>query len=395
MISLYADRFKHILNPDKEITDEITLININRAFLLSIISIIMRIFTIATFVRKSPGSGNESLWRTWIIISHGVFLVFLLILGGLTYKLKSKDKANPLMLIVQYGFVMVILFLSAAISSIDQLVTYSINPYLIACMAVGAIFLIKPLYSILIYLSSYIVFYIGMGIVQSEPAILLSNRVNGLTSVVLGIFFSSMAWRSTIVNLQQKRRIDKQQKELEDKNRSLQYLASTDPLTGLINRRIFDEKISFEISRIKRYGSKSSLLIVDIDNFKDVNDNFGHPVGDALLVEFALMLKELLRETDIIARIGGEEFAILLTGTDGENGRIVAEKIRETTENKIFVIDGNEINITVSIGLAALDSTTDSYAEVYKYADKALYISKAKGKNRVDDSIGQMRTLPI
>ena len=299
------------------------------------------------------------------------------------------------MLIVQYGFVMVILFLSAAISSIDQLVTYSINPYLIACMAVGAIFLIKPLYSILIYLSSYIVFYIGMGIVQSEPAILLSNRVNGLTSVVLGIFFSSMAWRSTIVNLQQKRRIDKQQKELEDKNRSLQYLASTDPLTGLINRRIFDEKISFEISRIKRYGSKSSLLIVDIDNFKDVNDNFGHPVGDALLVEFALMLKELLRETDIVARIGGEEFAILLTGTDGENGRIVAEKIRETTENKIFVIDGNEINITVSIGLAALDSTTDSYAEVYKYADKALYISKAKGKNRVDDSIGQMRTLPI
>jgi diguanylate cyclase (GGDEF)-like protein len=234
-----------------------------------------------------------------------------------------------------------------------------------------------------------------MGIVQSEPAILLSNRVNGLTSVVLGIFFSSMAWRSTIVNLQQKRRIDKQQKELEDKNRSLQYLASTDPLTGLINRRIFDEKISFEISRIKRYGSKSSLLIVDIDNFKDVNDNFGHPVGDALLVEFALMLKELLRETDIVARIGGEEFAILLTGTDGENGRIVAEKIRETTENKIFVIDGNEINITVSIGLAALDSTTDSYAEVYKYADKALYISKAKGKNRVDDSIGQMRTLPI
>ena len=128
---------------------------------------------------------NLDYYKPW-----GYFFVFLLILGGLTYKLKSKDKANPLMLIVQYGFCYGYTFFKRSnSSSIDQLVTYSINPYLIACMAVGAIFLIKPLYSILIYLSSYIVFYIGMGIVQSEPAILLSNRVNGLTSVVLGIIF--------------------------------------------------------------------------------------------------------------------------------------------------------------------------------------------------------------
>ena len=107
------------------------------------------------------------------------------------------------------------------------------------------------------------------------------------------------------------------------------------------------------------------------------------------------MLKELLRETDIVARIGGEEFAVLLTGTGGEGGRIVAEKIRKNTEKKTFVIDENEINITVSIGLAVLDNETDSYAEVYKCADRALYLSKSKGKNRVDDCLGQMESLPV
>jgi len=395
MLSQYADRLKKMTTPDKEIIDEITLININRAFYLSVLSIIMRIFAIVSFLSNSPGDGIVNIWRTGIIVSHGVLLVLLLIFGGLSYKLRSKDRANALMLIVQYGLALVILFLSAAIASIDQLVTHSINPYIIACMAVGAIFLIKPLYIILIYLSSYIFFYIAMGILQSEPAVLLSNRINGLTSVVLSVFLSSILWRSTVVNLCQKRHIDKQQQELEDKNKSLQYLASTDPLTGLMNRRKFDEEISLEISDIKRYENQSSLLIVDIDNFKDVNDSFGHPVGDALLVEFSLMSKELLRETDIVARIGGEEFAVLLTGTGGEGGRIVAEKIRKNTEKKTFVIDENEINITVSIGLAVLDNETDSYAEVYKCADRALYLSKSKGKNRVDDCLGQMESLPV
>lgn len=247
----------------------------------------------------------------------------------------------------------------------------------------GSIFIIKPYYSVLIYLSTYIIYYFSIGLSQKESVLLLSNRINGSTGIFLGLFLSLLIWRSHVINLQQKERIERQQYELEEKNRQLQLLATTDSLTGLINRMTFEERITNELARIKRYGDKSCLLILDIDDFKCVNDLYGHPVGDWVLVKLADFLRKQLRQTDVISRIGGEEFAIILTNTVEEEGQIVARKILKNLEKEFLTIDGKKLHITLSIGLVALTSR-NSFEESYRMADKALYKAKSNGKNRVE-----------
>jgi diguanylate cyclase (GGDEF)-like protein len=385
MISQYINNFKNIAQPGKNIVNELIQTNIHRVFYLSLVSIPARILAIINFLNKPPiGDEKETVWRMGIIISHGIYLVLLLILGGISYNLKKKNESNYMVTSIQYIMVVSMLLFGIVITTIDQLVTCSILPFLTACIAIGIIFFIKPLHSLLIFFIGYIVYYFAVGVTQLESSLLLSNRVNGFTSVIFGLFLSFILWRTNVVNLKQKEHIKHQQKELEEKNKELKYIANYDFLTGLINRRYFEKRMSEEISRMKRYGKESCILILDIDNFKNINDKYGHPVGDEVLKGFAVLLKTQLRETDVIARIGGEEFAILLINTDKETGMVVAEKIRRNTEEKVFIIDNHEIKITVSIGMVLLDSSIDSYEECYKYADRALYSAKVKGKNRTD-----------
>jgi len=231
---------------------------------------------------------------------------------------------------------------------------------------------------------AYIIYFYAMGMVQPDLNILLSNRINGFTSVMLGSFVSLVLWKSNIVNLQQKEQIHSQQKELEEKNKILLFLATHDPLTGLVNRRRFEEKAIQEVGRIRASGANSCLLLIDIDNFKEINDKYGHPIGDMILQKLASILRTQLREADIISRIGGEEFAVILTNTSAEAGIVVAERLRSKIEEETFIIDDQEINITVCIGVTSIDKFINSYEEAYKIADKALYTAKAKGRNKVD-----------
>jgi diguanylate cyclase (GGDEF)-like protein len=308
----------------------------------------------------------------------------------LSYKQKKSDRPGFLTIATLYVAVVLILLFSVVIASIDQLVTPSITPFIIACFSIGVIFLIRPLHTLLIFASGYIIYHFAIGIVQADLSILLSNRINGFTSIILGIFLSFVLWKSNVENLQLKEHILFQQKELEDKNKELEHLATHDSLTGLINRRFFEEKALQEILRIKRYGEGSCLfLLLDIDNFKCINDKYGHPAGDKVLQSVASILKTQLREIDIVSRIGGEEFAIILVNLDAKAGEIVAETLRNSIEKEIITIDGQEINITVSIGITFIDNSIDSYEEVYAYADKALYVAKAKGKNQIDIELKQ------
>ena len=391
MISKYVNSIKNIARPDEHIADKILRININRVFYLSVVSALARIFSIISFVSKSPTEYiNENIWRFGIIVSHATYLVLLIILCILSYKQKKSDRPGFLTIATLYVAVVLILLFSVVIASIDQLVTPSITPFIIACFSIGVIFLIRPLHTLLIFASGYIIYHFAIGIVQADLFILLSNRINGFTSIILGIFLSFVLWKSNVENLQLKEHILFQQKELEDKNKELEHLATHDSLTGLINRRFFEEKALQEILRIKRYGEGSCLfLLLDIDNFKCINDKYGHPAGDKVLQSVASILKTQLREIDIVSRIGGEEFAIILVNLDAKAGEIVAETLRNSIEKEIITIDGQEINITVSIGITFIDNSIDSYEEVYAYADKALYVAKAKGKNQIDIELKQ------
>jgi diguanylate cyclase (GGDEF)-like protein len=161
-------------------------------------------------------------------------------------------------------------------------------------------------------------------------------------------------------------------------------LASTDPLTKIKNRRKFDELAEHEFEKSKRYNRPLSFIIFDIDNFKQINDKFGHQIGDKVLKEIATVVKNNIRKTDIFARFGGEEFVILTPETDIKGAKTLAEKIRKIIENHEIEPVGR---VTVSIGVTELRTDDKSIDDLYRRADNALYEAKEQGKNIVRVSL--------
>jgi diguanylate cyclase (GGDEF)-like protein/PAS domain S-box-containing protein len=161
-------------------------------------------------------------------------------------------------------------------------------------------------------------------------------------------------------------------------------LANTDPLTDLYNRRFFTEQAEREYHRAKRYSLSLTLFTIDIDHFKSINDKFGHPVGDQVLIEVTKKLTATLRQTDILARIGGEEFSILLPETSAQAGIVLAERIRKE-QNKLTIIGDwqGAIKLSISIGVSSFLSDDESFDAMFSRADKALYQAKNYGRNKV------------
>ncbi len=156
-----------------------------------------------------------------------------------------------------------------------------------------------------------------------------------------------------------------------------------DALTNLYNRRYFDEILQHEYLRSKRYHLPLSLIMIDIDFFKFVNDTFGHLVGDKVLKKLANLIRNSVRQVDIVARFGGEEFAIILLNTSLEEAAHMAERLRGIVEKYSFDINSNNINITISAGISTLKEDTTSKDELVDHADKALLKAKANGRNKV------------
>jgi len=164
---------------------------------------------------------------------------------------------------------------------------------------------------------------------------------------------------------------------------SLQELAHHDPLTGVANRRFFFERARQEFARIKRKPSPLSIVTFDVDYFKLINDHFGHAVGDEFLISLCKTCLPLMRESDIFARIGGEEFAILLPDTNLEGAAVVAERFRKAIGDNPLSLPDGELSCTISVGVAMLKTTDGSIDDCLLRADNALYDAKRNGRNRV------------
>jgi diguanylate cyclase (GGDEF)-like protein/PAS domain S-box-containing protein len=163
----------------------------------------------------------------------------------------------------------------------------------------------------------------------------------------------------------------------------LQILCRTDPLTTAANRRAFNEIISQEFSRFKRSQKEYALVMIDLDHFKSINDQHGHGAGDRVLIEVTERCKDNLRVHDIIARLGGEEFCILLPYTNLEQAQKVAERLRQKIKLMPIISDGNRIKVTVSVGISlVLEGDNDGHDAIER-ADKKLLEAKSMGRNRV------------
>lgn len=163
----------------------------------------------------------------------------------------------------------------------------------------------------------------------------------------------------------------------------LKLMAETDPLTGAYNRRYFMKAISKEFSLSKRYHSSFSFLIMDIDFFKRFNDSYGHDVGDMVLKELVDICAPLMRDVDLFARFGGEEFVVILPNTAIDGAFTIAERIRKEINEKKLKVTDNEVCFSVSIGISEVSISDQKVEDVIKRADQALYEAKESGRNRV------------
>jgi diguanylate cyclase (GGDEF)-like protein len=172
--------------------------------------------------------------------------------------------------------------------------------------------------------------------------------------------------------------------ELEKAREKLRHLAVTDGLTSLYNYRAFRRQLKLEISRSQRFDLPFSLLMMDIDNFKQYNDRFGHPSGDRMLKKIAQLLQSMTRDVDCLARYGGDEFILILSGTNKKSAEIVAEKLRKAVEklSSPLLKRSGMRPITLSIGIASFPEDTEDGETLIKYTDKTLYKAKNKGRNR-------------
>jgi two-component system cell cycle response regulator len=178
------------------------------------------------------------------------------------------------------------------------------------------------------------------------------------------------------------RRLTERNNELKQAKETFEQLSITDGLTKLHNHRFFQDHLTREIKRVSRTGEPLSMLLVDIDDFKSLNDRFGHAAGDELLTGLARIMNETVRESDLLARYGGEEFVVLASGTDLAGAYSVAEKIRTSTCETSFILDDSlrPTRATVSIGVAQYRGDRKAF---FQAADRALYRAKAAGKNCV------------
>jgi diguanylate cyclase (GGDEF)-like protein len=240
---------------------------------------------------------------------------------------------------------------------------------------------------VLIFLAGYVDFtqsallsglmtagYIGAMALARPPGVRL-----GVEAIVAAVFFVTTLFADVVLA-----GIRRQRLALIQARAELARLVSTDALTGLPNRRHFQEALDVEMARVQRYGGSFSLALLDLDDFKSFNDRFGHPAGDAVLCELARVIREHMRASDRVARLGGEEFAVILVGTGKEAARFVVERLRGAiAELDLGHLGAPGCTVTTSIGVAAAPDDAEYAAELVRHADEALYAAKARGRDCV------------
>ncbi len=333
------------------------------------------------------GRPDLALWAQSIATPHGVMLGVALVVGVLTqWHLRQAHASRALGVSLQIGVVVAYLALGAALTLADLKVgaPAGVGSYLLVSIVLSAMVLLRPGVSVPVFFVVYGFFnaalvHLGLGSAQYASLQLITLTVPVLSSVV-----STMIWRQYVKATLLKR-------QLSASNAELLYLAQHDTLTGLYNRRYFTPEATAELARAARAKTPTSMLIADIDWFKKINDSYGHPLGDAVLQQVAQRLVAGVRATDVVARLGGEEFVVLMPNTARAGAMALAEKLRASVDQQMLHLHHHAIPVSLSVGVSEFPAgDTGAFEELYGAADKALYVAKRNGRNRVE--FGQAAT---
>lgn len=362
------------------VTGEIALGNARRLAVVAPLAGVVNLMVIAIFAVHTPDGAVEAAWRTGVMGSHAVMLVLMAATLALARRATQAAGSVRLARATQWLGLGSILAGGLVITAFDQATTTAITPFILACVVIGLVVILPVPRTVAVFTAAAAAFAATMLAAQPDPTQALSNSVNGAVAAVVGLMLGLLRWQGEVGRLEQAEQIARQQSELERRNIELRRLLDHDALTGLLSRRALAVVFDLELARCRRDRAPLCLLLLDLDHFKAVNDRYGHPAGDAVLVEAATLLREHVRASDGLARWGGEEFLVVLSGTDLPTGLDRAEALRRSVAEHRFEIDGG---LTVSVGVALVDTASrDPFAEAYRRADHALYNAKRGGRNR-------------
>jgi diguanylate cyclase (GGDEF)-like protein len=326
---------------------------------------------------------HVSRWREGLVVAHAAMGFAMLTGAALAYATHRRQWAAPWPRVLSVGMTLTGLCFASAIAVVDQWVTPNITPFLLSTVVAAFLVHVRPRDAAVLHLLNASVFAAALGLTQSDAGLLASNRLNAMGVSLAAWGLSVAHWRSYIMIASHQRALAAAHQVLEERNVMLDALARNDGLTGLLNRRTIIEKATDQLARAKRSAAPTAVLLVDIDHFKSINDNHGHPTGDAALQRVAKVLRDHLRVTDELGRFGGEEFLVVLPNTDAHGARVVADKVRRSVEQDA-PSDGAVVSLTVSIGGATSEGLpAATFDALYAAADQALYAAKAAGRNQV------------
>jgi diguanylate cyclase (GGDEF)-like protein len=370
---------------EAELADDFRRENLRRLRYMAWVIVPLNLAHVAVFSRVDAGATDHAAdWRLGVLAAHLAMATVMVLLGVLAHLLLTRWRSPAGERAVVLGGLVGALGFAGLLGVVDQWVTPSITPVLVGCLGVGLVFLIRAPLVLALYGAAGLAIAWGLGLTQHDPAVLLSNRVNTLTGAMMGAALALLLWHKSAANLLLQRELRATNLTLEQQRAELQRLAILDPLTGLINRREFERLARLELIRAGRTGLSSTLVAIDLDHFKRINDAFGHPVGDQLLQLVGQRLLGLLRPYDVLARFGGEEFMLLLPDTDQAAAGVVAEKLRRALLDEPFVCDGRHLAMSASLGVVTSLTSAARFEQLYELADLALYSAKQQGRNRAE-----------
>ncbi|MEW6693744.1 MAG: GGDEF domain-containing protein [Pseudomonadota bacterium] len=323
----------------------------------------------------------RSTWAQRVAGAHAVMAVVMLVTGWLARRLQARDALPDAAAWLPVGISALVLGWAIALTAFDQAIGGSLSAYVNAAIAVPVVVLLRPQLMVTLMALAWGALAVVLRWVVEDAALLTTHRMNAASTSVLAALVGVLFWRHFVRTERLQRALANSNRQLQAQHHELQALATRDPLTGLLNRRAFEHEAQQALARARRQRHPLALLMLDVDHFKAINDRHGHPAGDAALRQVAACMAEAIRQTDPLARLGGEEFVLLLPDTGADQAWHLAEKLRHTLEQMPLPAIGAPL--TVSIGLVTVAADAAPTLEgLLQQADQALYAAKRQGRNR-------------
>lgn len=364
------------------VVHDINVTNFARMKLILIIFIIVEIlFIVFNDLPYLITPSSNVIWsdsKYFILHSFNVLVSFIgIILIKISNKY-SKYKFRLMDKLLIPTLTILILCSMAIINGLDQAKPGNASSVFIANLIIfSAVIMFRFPLNLAVYSIPLLAYLGGLTIFQHDTHLLITNIINGFIFFLAIILISTEIYNSNYEKITQNI-------ILQEVNSKLNYMSSHDLLTELLNRRSFSNQVSDKMRIIYESKEIATLILIDIDHFKHVNDKFGHLVGDMVLKEVSNIIKKNIKTTDLATRWGGEEFLIFLFQTSINEAHSLAENIRLEIQNKVIEADKFQIQITASFGISLLENNfSNSFDSSFKAADIALYKAKNQGRNQI------------